>query len=1054
MNAIKKAVAYLLTTALLISGFAFAIPFSASAAYDNSNTYTITGFDTTPPSTSGHSGIYVFPNTSSSARVINASDYTFRYSKLMIFNGDGRIIECGGEVFPNSTTVTGSPQLTLTVPAGGFLLAFGSGVSGLMSAHTAAMEGAMLYNSTMTVNYEIKGSYNKTTNKLTIEYNDPVAPSASAKKYLFVGNSTTYFNGSPIKFKGIAAAAGIEIDVTYSTRGSAYLSYFADETHDAGIMLREKLAEKSYDYVVLQDAGKATYANSKPAMEVLMPLIEENGATAVLYKRYASETNYEERLAHAEIHNYNYNRLAKEYGIDMVAPVADAFLIVDENYPQINLYADDNAHHSAAGSYLIALVWAITYLGIDITNNSYTANLPDETVTILKQCAVKACNEGYPFEPYEDDGVYVEGDKAYDNVALNKPYTSNGAEYHDTNNERTDHNDDGTIIGKLTDGIAATSGSDAAIGCHKGASVDYTIDLGGVYSVRAFKVPVYGGTWGITDPANISISVAVSNDGINFTDIGTLTQSEETTSGDWKFRNNMLVVDKITTASHVRFTSTYSGGTVTWMWFSELYVFGESLDNADNLYVEDGVIYNNVALDKSYTSNGAEYHDTNNVRTDHNDDGSIIGKLTDGIVAEAGDSTAVGCHKGASVDYTIDLGGAYALKAFKVPVYGGNWGITDPANISISVAVSNDGISFKEVGTLTQSAETTSGEWIFRNNMLVLDDTVAAKQVRFTAAYSGGTVTWMWFSELYVFGTRDNLTLGNSYESTLAPSTTYVDTDNKELTDGVIMDDSTIVSPYYNDARWVGYCLTSKLREFEIVVPLGDGNAASELFSVEAVVGGDKCASGVSEPDFTVYYSADGSTWNELGSHTRSGDDKYVIAASVDAATPVVANQIKIKFTNSISKNLVWVNEITAYGIKHECSVNDEWISDDVSHWNECDCGAKHNESAHDDGVWTTVSEAEIGIDGLKELRCTVCNHLLDSQILPAIEDPHNTVYGDIDGDKTVGTVDYMLVKRYCFGTYDFDETQKKRADLNNSGTVDATDYVLVKRIAFGAYMV
>lgn len=1052
MNAIKKAVAYLLTTALLISGFAFAIPFSASAAYDNSNTYTITGFDTTPPSTSGHSGIYVFPNTSSSARVINASDYTFRYSKLMIFNGDGRIIECGGEVFPNSTTVTGSPQLTLTVPAGGFLLAFGSGVSGLMSAHTVAMEGAMLYNSTMTVNYEIKGSYNKTTKKLTIEYNNPKTPSASAKKFLFVGNSTTYFNGSPIKFKGMAAAAGIELDVVYSTMGSAYLSYFAEPTHNAGKLFREKLALKSYDYVVLQDAGKATYSNSKPAMEILMPLIEANGAEAALYKRYASETNYEERLVHAEIHNYNYNRLAKEYGIDMNAPVADAFLFVDENYPQINLYADDNAHHSAAGSYLIALVWAITYLGIDITNNDYTANLPAETVSILKECAIKACKEGYPYKPYEDGGVFVEGDKVYDNVALNKTYTSNGAEYHDSANERTDHNDDGTIIGKLTDGITAASGSDAATGCHKGASVDYTIDLDGTYLLKAFKVPLYGGTWGIPDPANITISVAVSTDGTNFTNVGTLTKSEETVSGDWKFRDNKLILDNYVAADYVRFTATNSGGTSTFMWLSELFVYGEALDDAENVFVDNGKIYDNVALNKTYTSNGAEYHDESDLRTDHNADGTIIGKLTDGIVATTGSDSATGCHKGASVDYTIDLGGFYALKAFRAPLFGGTWGITDPANITISVAVSNDGTNFTNVGTLTQSEESVSGNWKFRDNMLVLENTVNAKQVRFTASYSENTITWIWLSELFVFGTRDNLTLGNSYQSTLAPSATYTDANNSELTDGVILTDSNIIAPYYNDSRWVGYCLTSKLREFELVMPLGDGETASELYSVEIVVGGDKCTSGVSEPDFTVYYTADGTEWKELGSYIRTGADHFAIKVTIGSDIPVVAKQIKFKFTNSVGKNLVWISEITAYGAAHSCTYGNQWASDDNQHWNECDCGNKANATAHDDGKWTTVSEPEIGIEGLRELRCTVCGHLLETETIPAIEDP-NMLKGDIDGDKDVDATDYLLVKRYCFNTITLDESQKQRADLNSSGTIDASDYVLVKRIAFGVYI-
>ena len=159
----KRLLALALAIVLLSGIFVAAIPTSVSAAYDNSNTYTVTGFDTTPPSSS-HSNIYVYPNTGSTTRVINASDYTLRYSKLLIFNGSGKLIEAGENIYPNSDTVTGSPQLTVNVPAGGFMVAFGGSVTGLVNCYNTAMEGAMLYNATMSVIYDVKGSYNKSTN--------------------------------------------------------------------------------------------------------------------------------------------------------------------------------------------------------------------------------------------------------------------------------------------------------------------------------------------------------------------------------------------------------------------------------------------------------------------------------------------------------------------------------------------------------------------------------------------------------------------------------------------------------------------------------------------------------------------------------------------------------------------------------------------------------------------------------------------------------------------------------------------------------------------------
>ena len=72
-------------------------------------------------------------------------------------------------------------------------------------------------------------------------------------------------------------------------------------------------------------------------MDTLMPLINANGAKALLYKRYASESNKDERLATAKIHHENYTQLAEDFNIDFVAPVADAVLISEMKYPEINL---------------------------------------------------------------------------------------------------------------------------------------------------------------------------------------------------------------------------------------------------------------------------------------------------------------------------------------------------------------------------------------------------------------------------------------------------------------------------------------------------------------------------------------------------------------------------------------------------------------------------------------------------------------------------------------------------------------------------------------------
>ncbi|MBO5869973.1 MAG: hypothetical protein J6Q89_04410, partial [Clostridia bacterium] len=217
------------------------------------------------------------------------------------------------------------------------------------------------------------------------------------KKILFVGNSTTFFFNIPDKLFFLAQAEGIELDVEYCCGGGAYLYHYADSTTALGKLFRTKLALKDYDYVVLQDNGNASYEDSKPALDILVPLIEQAGAEVVLYKRYSSNSDPSQRPASAYRHEVNYSQLAATFGVDKVAPAADAFLICTEKYPSINLYHTDNSHHNATAAYLVACVFAITYLDMDITNNTYTAGLDTATANALKECAKIACSQGYNY---------------------------------------------------------------------------------------------------------------------------------------------------------------------------------------------------------------------------------------------------------------------------------------------------------------------------------------------------------------------------------------------------------------------------------------------------------------------------------------------------------------------------------------------------------------------------------------------------------------------------------------------------------------------------------
>lgn len=357
---------------------------------DNTIKCFVTGRDRQPQ----ENDIIVFGGNENEKRVVSTTEFDFRRSGIMIFGPDGVLYEAGGNLYPNQDGKFGSCQLSFTIPAGGFAAVFGQDADEkIKGVYRYAFEGAMLYNATMVICRKVTGSFNEKESAVTLCHDDPKPYDESAVKFLFVGNSSTYFNGTPLKFREIAKAAGKNVEVTYSTFGSAFLHEFADETHERGIAMRNKLAERKYDFVVLHDAASATYEDSKKSLDVIVPLIKANGASPLLYARYAASTDETKRLARSLEYKEIYDRLASDFGC-VSSPACIAFAVCNKLYPEINLYADDRSHHSSAGSYLIAATWLYTYLGVSPVGNGYDAHFDGLTVSRLQECAAIAVEQG------------------------------------------------------------------------------------------------------------------------------------------------------------------------------------------------------------------------------------------------------------------------------------------------------------------------------------------------------------------------------------------------------------------------------------------------------------------------------------------------------------------------------------------------------------------------------------------------------------------------------------------------------------------------------------
>ncbi len=530
--------------------------------------------------------LVIFPNDTDEKIKVNTSEYDFRQVDVMIFNSDGHIVEAGGQLMPNTDGKLGSCQTFINVPPHGFAVAFtaGKNTNKLGSAKSQAMEGAMLYNATMTIDRDIYASFDKENMKLKVWYNRAPKVSDDAKRVLFVGNSSTYFNGSPIKFRALCRAAGIEVKVDYCTFGSAYLSEFADENHERGKAYRNKLKNNKYDYIVFQGAAAEKFETSSPALDVLVPLARENGAVPVLYMRYSYADTFEQMRANGEKHYKNYTELGKRYGC-LVSPLAVAYIYAYKDYypNEINLYAEDLSHHSAEGSYLIACSLMYTIFGVSPVGNTYTAYLDEEDVKRLQECAAKAEETKYTPVTYSDSDVFIDGAEKYPNISEGKKYTAGGDisprdEWFDDLWYDIDKN--GNCLYKFTDGRTANTGDAVECGCYRGTGMSITIDLEEKFAVKAFRCDMFGNSiWQVPLPKDVKVSVSVSNDGENFTPAGDAERTDRNTGDIWETGDFELVLSDEVNARYVRFDFDISD---SFLWLSEIKVYGtDALDEPE-----------------------------------------------------------------------------------------------------------------------------------------------------------------------------------------------------------------------------------------------------------------------------------------------------------------------------------------------------------------------------------------------------------------------------------------------------------------------------------------
>ena len=106
---------------------------------------------------------------------------------------------------------------------------------------------------------------------------------------LFLGNSLIFVNDMPFVFNNICLYQGKEVHVESITEGSSTMCLFASETYHLGVEFRAKLAERQWDYIMIEPSRRATPYETTireaelNAAEVLHGLITANGAETLIY---------------------------------------------------------------------------------------------------------------------------------------------------------------------------------------------------------------------------------------------------------------------------------------------------------------------------------------------------------------------------------------------------------------------------------------------------------------------------------------------------------------------------------------------------------------------------------------------------------------------------------------------------------------------------------------------------------------------------------------------------------------------------------------------------
>lgn len=152
---------------------------------------------------------------------------------------------------------------------------------------------------------------------------------------------------------------------------------------------------------------------------------------------------------------------------------------------------------------------------------------------------------------------------------------------------------------------------------------------------------------------------------------------------------------------------------------------------------------------------------------------------------------------------------------------------------------------------------------------------------------------------------------------------------------------------------------------------------------------------------YTITANPDELDWHGSTTLTVSIESGYFTdndSYAIKVNNAVVAPDARGEFTvQNVESDLV----VTVEGVRKHEAVNDEWVSDDNTHWHQCACGDKIDEAAHA-FEWVVVKNPTATEKGSKQQQCKVCGHKLAEVEIPAAaisgySDEYDGAYHTVD---------------------------------------------------------